>query len=94
MNETRNFDTRRLAVESLKCCPVCGAINAFDKVQCFVCSWHGAFDHEPQRIEDALANLLGHCPDLEDVVLDEPASRPHRKERVRAFLKRLFWPAN
>lgn len=63
---------RRFPTSGLKCCPLCGVLNAVQNASCFVCSWHGAFDHDPELIEAALVELLSRCPELADA-LDEPS---------------------
>jgi hypothetical protein len=60
---------RRLAAESLKCCPLCGAVNARLNGECFVCRWSGAFDHDPARIEQGVSDLLIRCPELAEAIL-------------------------
>lgn len=92
MGDTRYLAKRRLAVESLMRCPLCGAVNASSNDECFVCTWAGAFEHEPEMIEEGLADLLDRCPELEDVILENDSPSKSRAVRVRAFLKRLFWP--
>ena len=63
---------RRLPVENLKRCPLCGVLNAVHNAECFVCRWHGGFDHDPIRIEACLLDLLERCPELADA-MSEPA---------------------
>jgi hypothetical protein len=73
-----NLDTprRRLAVESLKCCPVCGAVNARLNGECFVCRWHGKFDNDPVRIAQGVQDLIVRCPDLAEAILAPVAVAP------------------
>ena len=80
----------RLAIDSLKCCPLCGAVNAAQNGECFVCRWHGRFDHDPERIEHGLVDLLDRCPELIDMMLEAPIPRVSRWDRVRRFFGRLF----
>lgn len=56
---------RRIAQAHLKLCPVCDSLNALSNDECFVCSWHGQFDHDAHRIEESLVRLLISCPELE-----------------------------
>ena len=62
---------RRIAQSNLKRCPLCNALNARANDDCFVCGWHGRFDHDPFRIEESLIKLIYQCPEF-----DAPAPRP------------------
>lgn len=66
---------KRLPIENLKRCPLCGVLNAIHNAECFVCRWHGEFDHDPERIGDCLLDLLERCPELADA-MTEPAKPP------------------
>jgi hypothetical protein len=77
---------RRLAAESLKRCPLCGAVNARANGECFVCRWAGGFDHNPEHVEEGLTELLTRCPELADVMIDAPS----RIERIRAWVRRTI----
>ncbi len=81
---------RRLAADSLKCCPLCGAVNAMSNEECFVCRWHGEFDHSPDRVEAGLDELLAQCPELVDAMMDRPKPRPTFVVRAREWVGRLF----
>lgn len=81
---------RRLAAESLKCCPLCGAVNAMTNLECFVCRWHGEFDHDPYRVEEGLGELLSQCPELVDAMLKTPVRKPRPWERVRDWCLARF----
>jgi hypothetical protein len=81
---------RRLAADSLKCCPLCGAVNAMTNEECFVCRWHGEFDHDPYRVEEGLGELLMQCPELVDAMMDVTPPRLNRMERLRAWFRGLF----
>ena len=63
---------RRLAVDNLKRCPLCGTVNAKMNCECFVCRWHGEFDNEPDSVEDGLVEVLERCPELVDCILYVP----------------------
>ncbi|HEY0866245.1 MAG TPA: hypothetical protein VGE01_02640 [Fimbriimonas sp.] len=85
MNDDRNRsrDTRRrLAVADFKRCPLCGALNADTNLDCFVCSWHGSFDRDHERVSAALEYLVERCPqiasDLEPPQSDSPFFRAKR----------------
>lgn len=92
MGDTRYLAKRRLAVESLMRCPLCGAINASSNTECFVCTWSGSFEHDAEDIHDGLSQLLDHCPELEDVILEHECPQQTRTARIKTFLRRLFWP--
>jgi len=67
---------RKRAASSLKCCPLCGAVNALTNHECFVCRWSGLFDHDATVIESALSELVIKCPELvESIVLSTPRKR-------------------
>lgn len=72
---------RRLRADNLKCCPLCGGLNAVHNAECFVCRWHGAFDHDPDRIQDSLLDLLDRCPELADAMTepDRPKGSPWKR---------------
>lgn len=67
---------RRQAVESLKRCPLCGAINSITNEECFKCSWHGTFDHDPDHVEEGLGQLLDLCPELADAMAEAAPDEP------------------
>jgi hypothetical protein len=77
-------------LKSLKACPLCGAINARQNAECFVCRWHGSFDHDPVRVETAVRQLVHSCPELLDLVLYMPRSRPTLWGRMRNWVFRVF----
>jgi len=80
----------RLAIDSLKCCPLCGAVNAAQNRECFVCRWHGKFDQDPERIEAGLSDLLDRCPELIDIMLESPTPQLSLWGRFTTFLGRMF----
>jgi hypothetical protein len=63
---------RRLAADNLKRCPVCGAVNAKQNDECFVCSWHGEFETHPEAVAEGLELLIVRCPELADVLMRDP----------------------
>lgn len=67
----RSHARRRIAQSNLKRCPLCSALNARANADCFVCGWHGKFDHDSYRIEESLIKLIYQCPEY-----DEPAPKP------------------
>lgn len=62
----------REAVESLKVCPVCDAVNSGANLDCYVCSWNGKFNTEPSRIVGSLPRLLLTSPELA-LALERPS---------------------
>lgn len=72
---------RTLAAEHLKRCPLCGALNAVPNRECFVCRWHGAFDHDAERIGRSLNELVERCPELASAM-----SRPRPNGDVKPSL--------
>lgn len=56
---------QRLAARNLKRCPLCEALNSSRNNECFVCSWHGVFDHRPESIEEGLIELLLREPKVD-----------------------------
>ena len=67
---------RRFPTDGLKCCPLCGVLNAAQNASCFVCDWRGAFDHDPALVEAALIELLERCPDLAEALAEAPSRLP------------------
>ena len=63
---------RKMAAETLKRCPLCGAINALINDDCYVCMWHGTFDFDPGRVEEGLGELLIRCPELAEAMMETP----------------------
>jgi hypothetical protein len=76
---------RKLAVDNLKRCPVCGTVNSKLNVECFVCRWHGGFDHDANSVEEGFIDLLEDCPELIDCILYTPRPQP------KGFLKIWGW---
>jgi hypothetical protein len=68
----RSEAQRRFAVETLKVCPLCGAVNAHTNGECFVCCWAGQFDFDPTHIAEGLDTLLQRCPELASAILETP----------------------
>ncbi|MEJ5170013.1 MAG: hypothetical protein WHU10_03410 [Fimbriimonadales bacterium] len=81
--DTQRAPLRSLAAEHLKRCPLCGALNAIRNEECFVCRWHGAFDHDAGRIESSLSELVDRCPELASAM-----ARPRCAERTS---QRSLW---
>ena len=77
---------RKLALDSLKRCPVCSTVNAMMNLECFVCRWHGEFDHDPASVEEGLYEVLEQCPELIDCIV----TIPYRRESVLARARNWF----
>lgn len=95
---TRSDIHKRFAAGNLKRCPVCAAVNALRNSECFVCRWHGAFDHDPDSVAEALDLLLEECPELIDVMVTPIPERrtilSRMADRVRAmFCRRVDFQA-
>jgi hypothetical protein len=79
---------RKLAAQSLKRCPLCGAINAVTNLECFVCRWYGEFDRDPAAVDEGLEELLSNCPELIDAMEAEPKPAIGLWQRVRSFFRK------
>lgn len=81
---------RKLAVSNLKRCPVCGTVNSKLNHECFVCRWHGGFDHDPYSVEEGLIDVLEECPELIDCILHIPHRRESIIRRTRNWISARF----
>ncbi len=45
------------AASDLKLCDLCGALNLNSNRECFVCRWHGRFEHRPDVVSMAMELL-------------------------------------
>ena len=43
-----------LTPSELKLCELCGWLNLETNTECFVCGWHGTFEHNPEAIRAAV----------------------------------------
>lgn len=88
MDPISHFQIQSIALENLKLCPLCGAVNSMANAECFVCTWHGQFEHDAEAIESGLALILGQCPEI----LDADAAEPHEgiMHRAHSLIRRLF----
>jgi hypothetical protein len=82
----------RLPIESLKCCPLCGALNSRQNGECFVCRWQGDFVTDEATVREGLESLVQRCPSLVDD-WPRPASAPRRKRGAisRASIRTRIW---
>lgn len=87
---TRLEAKRRLVADTLKRCPLCGAVNAMANHECFVCRWHGGFDHDPGRVEASLGELLTQCPELAEAMSETVVMPTSPWQRLRQFFSRTF----
>ena len=81
---------RRLASDNLKRCPLCGAVNAKQSAECFVCAWQGEFETHPQAIEEGLDLLIEQCPELSELLTRRPTFWERMGERISAWTRSLF----
>jgi len=83
------------ATECLMICPLCGAVNAVENTECFVCRWAGNFDHDREHIEEGLSDLFVRCPELAIAMMERPAPplKPFQKFLVQFhyFFAEHFW---
>ena len=82
-------DARKRAVKDLKRCPLCGAINAHENAECFVCAWRGNFTTDPESVEQGLDELFDRCPELFDAMFEPSMPRVTLGTRIGAFLCRI-----
>jgi hypothetical protein len=80
---------KKQVAETLKCCPLCGAVNASINTECFKCCWHGAFDTDPKLIEAGLSELLVMCPELAEAMDEAPLLRPSLFRRIANYFRDL-----
>jgi hypothetical protein len=71
---------KRLAAANLKSCPLCGAINAAENKECFVCRWSGQFQQDPDVVQIGLDSLIDNCPELAEAM---------HADRPRGWLRKL-----
>jgi hypothetical protein len=67
-----------------KVCPLCGGINSVEVHTCFVCSWHGEFEHDPVVVASSFDGLLERCPGLMEAV--SPATKPSVWQKILAMM--------
>ncbi len=88
----QNRATKRVLAEHLKSCPVCDALNSSDTESCFVCGWHGSFEHDSHTIELGLDDLLSRCPELVEAMIMEAEVKQtwwdKIKSRTLTFLRK------
>jgi hypothetical protein len=88
IGEVRGSHLGRMAVNSLKSCPLCRAINAIGNHECFSCTWSGAFDHDPELLRTGVLDLIDRCPELKLAL--KVVSPPSKKRSLRSRLLSFF----
>ena len=79
------FEARaRRAANSLKSCPLCGAINSAENSECFVCRWSGAFNEDPLVVQLGLDALIERCPELAEAFMAS------QKRTISSRFRRMF----
>ncbi len=77
---------------SFKVCPLCETLNVRENEECFVCAWHGSFENQPDRVHDAVMDILQHCPVILDCLSGEPerpkATKPTLWQKLRLLFRR------
>jgi hypothetical protein len=94
MSRFESFDMRgegqlKLVTETLKVCPLCGAVNALANDACFICAWAGQFDHDPEHIEAGLEELLLSCPELAEAINEMPSVQPTWWQRMVSWVRQV-----
>lgn len=79
----------------LKICELCGWLNLDSNPECFVCGWHGRFEHNSDQIRAAVEFNVRRYGRLELHHLTDP--RTYRRPvpltllgRIRSWLNRLL----
>ncbi len=80
--------SQKIAVENLMRCPLCGTVNSKMNLECFVCRWHGEFDHDAWSVEEGLLDVLEQCPELIDCIVYTPRKRDSLFVRAREWINR------
>lgn len=79
----------------LKICDLCGWLNLESNTECFVCGWHGHFEHNPEVVRAAIELAVRRYGRLELQHLTDP--RTYRqpaplplRSRLRLWFLHLF----
>jgi len=86
--EDRGLGRKKLPVEKLKQCPLCGSLNARKNENCFVCGWHGQFDTDQEMLSLALQEMVEQCPGIVEILGQSPEQRKGLLQRMLKILKR------
>ena len=78
----------------LKICDLCGSLNLGSNVDCFVCGWHGHFEHNHDVVRAAVEMAVRRHGRLELQHLTNmrtySESRPSFHSKFCAWLERLW----
>ncbi len=77
-----------LPLHALKCCPLCGSLNAKRNGSCLVCGWRGEFDTDADTIMTALHEIVLQCPAIIDIIAREPEERVSILTRLLGVLRK------
>ena len=88
LGEPQRSNLTKLAVQTLKCCPLCRAVNAMGNPECFSCGWAGRFDHDSDSIHAGLNALIERCPELK-IALEKEQPKG-ALEKLKRILRPLF----
>lgn len=72
----------------LKICELCGWLNLDTNPECFVCGWHGRFEHNPELIRAAVELTVRRYGRLELQHLTDP--RTYRHPAPLTLYSRLY----
>lgn len=75
----------KLAVNTLKLCPLCESLNSRSNESCFVCGWRGEFDNDPRHLHTSLVLLIESCPELAEQAVFPPAASKFKRGLGRFF---------
>ena len=79
----------------LKICDLCGWLNLASNSECFVCGWHGHFEHDPDTIHAAMELAMRRrgrldLQDLTDLRTYHQSAAPTLRMRFRGWLARVW----
>jgi hypothetical protein len=79
----------------LKICELCGWLNLDSNDECFVCGWHGRFEHNPEVIRAAMELAVRRYGRLELQYLTDPRTYrqpapPTLRSRFCAWMARVL----
>jgi hypothetical protein len=79
-----------LTTSELKLCELCGWLNLDSNSECFVCGWHGKFNHDSEAIKAAVELAIRRHGRLElEHLTDVRTYRQPKPKTLKA--KFLFW---
>lgn len=79
----------------LKICELCGHLNLESNSECFICGWHGRFEHAPDVVRAAVELAVRRYGRLELQHLTDPRTYrepvpPRTRSRFREWLHRAW----